>query len=118
MCPYRGARHALETVQHFLGRDGQTGKVHCSPILQIGRLNARRMHEISCHQLRRGDPDACVEWHRADRVDARKRLTEDAAFDRAWRWYGGAPPTDEETAAIDEWIDRVIKPPKRKKKAA
>ena len=52
MCPYRGARHALETVQHFLGRDGQTGKVHCSPILEIGRLNARRMHEIGCCQLR------------------------------------------------------------------
>lgn len=47
-----------------------------------------------------------------------RRLTEDAAFDRAWHWYGGALPTDEETAVIDDWIDRVIKRPRRKKKAA
>jgi hypothetical protein len=47
-----------------------------------------------------------------------RRLTEDAAFERAWRWYGGAAPTDEVTAAIDEWIDRVIKRPRRKKRAA
>lgn len=47
-----------------------------------------------------------------------RRLTEDAAFESAWDWYGGAPPTEEETAAIDEWIDRVIKRSKRKKKAA
>lgn len=51
-CPNRGARHALETVEHFLRRDGQTGKIHCSPIFQIGRLNARRMHEIGCHNIR------------------------------------------------------------------
>jgi hypothetical protein len=47
-----------------------------------------------------------------------RRLTEDAAFDRAWHWYGGPPPTDDEAATIDEWIDRVLRPPKRKKKAA
>jgi hypothetical protein len=46
-----------------------------------------------------------------------RRLTEDAAFERAWQWYGGALPTDEETAALDAWIDRVVKP-KRKRKAA
>ena len=47
-----------------------------------------------------------------------RKLTEDAAFDRAWRWYGGAMPTDEETAVIDEWVDRIIKRPKRKRKNA
>src|SRR5262245_61196676 len=47
-----------------------------------------------------------------------RRLTEDAAFERAWQWYGGPEPTDDETAAIDAWIDRVIKPPKRRKRAA
>ncbi|MBI3205395.1 MAG: hypothetical protein HYZ29_27900 [Myxococcales bacterium] len=47
-----------------------------------------------------------------------RRLTEDAAFDRAWQWYGGALPTAEETAAIDEWIDSVVKPRRRRKKAA
>lgn len=47
-----------------------------------------------------------------------RRLTEDAAFERAWSWYGGPLPTVEETAAIDAWIDRVIKKPKRKRSAA
>ena len=47
-----------------------------------------------------------------------RRLTEDAAFERAWRWYGGEIATDAETVAIDEWIDGVIKQAKRKKKAA
>lgn len=47
-----------------------------------------------------------------------RRLTEDAAFERAWQWYGGPLPTDEEKAAIDEWIDGVVKPRKRRKKAA
>lgn len=47
-----------------------------------------------------------------------RRLTEDAAFERAWQWYGGAVPTDEETAAIDAWIDSVIKPRKRRRRAA
>lgn len=47
-----------------------------------------------------------------------RRLTEDAAFDRAWQWYGGPLPTAEETAAIDEWIDSVVKPRRRRKKAA
>ena len=47
-----------------------------------------------------------------------RRLTEDAAFERAWQWYGGAPPSDEQTAAIDARIDSVVKPRKRKKKAA
>lgn len=47
-----------------------------------------------------------------------RRLTEDAAFEHAWTWYGGPMPTLEETAAIDAWIDRVIKTAKRKKNAA
>ena len=41
-----------------------------------------------------------------------------AGEDRAWLWYVGPAPTDQETATIVYWIDRVIKPPKRKKKAA
>jgi hypothetical protein len=47
-----------------------------------------------------------------------RRLTEEAAFGRAWRWYGGPLPTDVENAAIDAWIDRVIERPKRKRKKA
>lgn len=47
-----------------------------------------------------------------------RRLTEDAAFEHAWQWYGGPVPTDEETAAIDHWIDSVIKPRKRRRRAA
>lgn len=47
-----------------------------------------------------------------------RRLTEDAAFDQAWIWYGGALPTADETAAIDEWIERVIRRPPRRTRAA
>lgn len=47
-----------------------------------------------------------------------RRLTEDAAFGRAWRWYGGPLPTDAENADVDAWIDRVIDKPKRKRKRA
>ena len=42
---------ALETVQHFLGRDRHAGKVHRSPPLQIGGQHARRMQKIACRQV-------------------------------------------------------------------
>ena len=35
------------------------------------------------------------------------RLTEDAAFEHAWAWYGGPSPTEAETREIDAWIDRI-----------
>jgi hypothetical protein len=47
-----------------------------------------------------------------------RRLTEDAAFERAWNWYGGPLPTADETVAIDEWVDRVIDKTRRKRRAA
>ena len=47
-----------------------------------------------------------------------RRLTEEAAFARAWQWYAGPLPTDAENAAVDAWIDRVIEKPKRKRKRA
>jgi hypothetical protein len=54
---------------------------------------------------------AAERWHggnmsRLFSVVAR-RLAEDAAFERAWVWYGGPLPTAAETAAIDAWIDRL-----------
>jgi hypothetical protein len=45
-----------------------------------------------------------------------RRLTEDAAFERAWKWYGGPQPTAEEAAEIDAWIDKVIGRVRRKRK--
>ncbi len=47
-----------------------------------------------------------------------RRLTEDAAFERAWSWYGGSVPTAEENAAIDEWTEEVIGKPRRRKRRA
>ena len=47
-----------------------------------------------------------------------RRLTEEAAFGRAWLWYGGPLPTDAENAAVDAWIERVIAKPKRKRTRA
>lgn len=47
-----------------------------------------------------------------------QRLTEDAAFEHAWNWYGGAVATADENAVIDEWIESVIGKPKRRKTRA
>jgi hypothetical protein len=47
-----------------------------------------------------------------------RRLSEDAAFDRAWTWYGGPIPTEVERQSIDAWIDRIVPRPKRKRKSA
>ncbi len=46
------------------------------------------------------------------------RLTEEAAFERAWAWYGGPVPTREETREIDAWIDRVEGKRKGRRRAA
>ena len=46
-----------------------------------------------------------------------RRLTEDAAFERAWQWYGGAPPSYYVTSGIDALIDSVVEARKRKKNA-
>jgi hypothetical protein len=48
-----------------------------------------------------------------------QRLSAEAAFERAWAWYGGPTPTSAEIAEIDAWIDRVEgKPKKRRSRAA
>src|SRR2546430_2043147 len=55
--PHRGAGRALESAQHLLRRDGQAGKVHRQATLEIGRSDARRMHEIGGHDVWRANPE-------------------------------------------------------------
>jgi hypothetical protein len=47
-----------------------------------------------------------------------RRLTEDAAFEHAWAWYGGPSPTETETREIDAWIDRIEGKKKARGRAA
>lgn len=65
---------------------------------------------------------AAERWHGGNMsrlfVALARRLSEDAAFEHAWAWYGGPSPTETETQDIDAWIDRVQAKTKRRGRAA
>ena len=65
---------------------------------------------------------AAARWHDGNMsrlfTAVAHRLAEEAAFERAWTWYGGSLPTARETAEIDAWIDRVTKKKKKRRGVA